>query len=91
MLRNVGNFFSRIPKQFDASLDLAQPMEDEARTQQLESLFKDFVVPFSEKALTTHGINKLVETEELYLLPAVKEELEKLEHARKLYQAPTRG
>lgn len=50
LLRNVGNFFSRTPKQFDGALDLEQQMEDEARTQQSESLFQDCVVPFSEKA-----------------------------------------
>ena len=78
LLRNVGDFFSRTPKQFEAALDLEQQMEDVERTQKLESLFQDFVVPFSEKALTMHGIEKLVKNEELYLLPAVKEELEKL-------------
>lgn len=84
LLRNVGDFFSRTPKQFDTALDLEQEMEDGERTQKLESLFQDFVVPFSEKALTIHGINELIEKEELYLLPAVKEELEKLKAAGKL-------
>ena len=78
MLRNVGDFFRRTPKQFDAALDLEQQMEDVERTQSLESLFQDFVVSFSEKALTMQGIEELVRNEELYLLPAVKEELEKL-------------
>jgi hypothetical protein len=78
LLRNVGDFSTRTPKQFDAALDLEQQMEDVERTQSLESLFQDFVVPFSEKALTMHGIEELVKNEELYLLPAVKEELEKL-------------
>jgi hypothetical protein len=84
LLRNVGNFCSRTPKQFDAALDLEQEMEDAERTQRLESLFQDFVAPFSEKALTIHGINELIEKEELYLLPAVKEELAKLKSAGKL-------
>jgi hypothetical protein len=78
LLRDVGDFFSRTPKQFDAALDLEQQMEDVERTQSLESLFQDFVVPFSEKALTMRGIEELVQNEELSLLPAVKEELEKL-------------
>jgi hypothetical protein len=78
LLRNVGDFSSRTPKQFDAALDLEQQIEDVERTQSLESLFQDFVVPFSEKALTMRGIEELVKNKELYLLPAVKEELEKL-------------
>jgi hypothetical protein len=78
LLRDVGDFSTRTPKQFDAALDLEQQMENEERIQKLESLFQDFVVPFSEKALTIHGINELIEKRELYLLPAVKEELEKL-------------
>lgn len=78
LLRNVGDFFSRTPKKFEAALDLEHQMGDEKRIQSLESLFQDFVVPFSEKALTIHEINELIEKEELYLLPAVKEELEKL-------------
>jgi hypothetical protein len=77
-LRDVGDFSNRTPKQFDAALDLEQKMEDETRTLQLEFLFQDFVIPFSEKTLTMHEINELVETGELYLLPAIKEELEKL-------------
>ncbi|MDE3046707.1 MAG: DUF4304 domain-containing protein [Verrucomicrobiota bacterium] len=78
LLRDIGDIFRGEPKEFEAALNLEQQMEDEERTQKLESLFQNFIVPFSEKALTKHGIYELAEKEEIYLLPAVKEELEKL-------------
>jgi len=79
LLRDIGDVFRREPKEFEAALNLEQQMEDEERKQKLESLFKDFLIPFSEKVLTIHGIKDLAKKGEIYLLPAVKEELEKLE------------
>lgn len=84
LLKDIGHVFRGEPKEFEAALNLEQKMGDEERTQKLESLFQDFIVPFSEKALTKLGINELAEKGEIYLLPAVKEELEKLKSTEKL-------
>ncbi len=78
LLRDIGHIFRGEPKEFETALNLEQKMGDEERTQKLESLFQEFIIPFSEKALTMHGINELAEKGEIYLLPAVKRELEKL-------------
>jgi hypothetical protein len=76
--REIGNIFIGEPREFTTALDLETLMDVKDREQKLQSLFKDFLVPFSEKALTKQGINELAEHGEIDLLPAVKEELEKL-------------
>jgi len=78
LLRDIGHIFRGEPKEFETALNLEQEMGDEERTQKLESLFQDFIIPFSKKALTKNSINELAKKGEIYLLPAVKIELEKL-------------
>ncbi len=77
--KEIGNIDRGEPKIFENALNLEFPMDDTAREMELQALFHDFLVPFSEKALTKHGIHELAEQGEIALLPAVKEELEKLE------------
>ena len=50
-------------------------MDDDKRKEKLEQLFSEFIVPFSDKALSKSGIRELAEKGEITLLPAVKEEL----------------
>jgi hypothetical protein len=76
--KEIGNIDRGEPKRFENALNLEFPMDDTAREMELEALFHDFLVPFSEKALTKRGIHELVEQGEIALLPAVKEELERL-------------
>lgn len=76
--KEIGNIFIGEPREFKMALDLENLMDIKEREQKLHSLFKDFLIPFSEKALTKDGINELAEKGEIDLLPAVKEELEKL-------------
>ena len=56
-------------------LDFDEPMDDDKRKEKLEQLFSEFIVPFSDKALSKSGIRELAEKGEITLLPAVKEEL----------------
>jgi len=76
--REIGDIFIGEPREFKTALDLEILMDVKEREQKLQSLFKDFLVPFSEKTLTKHGINELSEQGEIDLLLPVKEELEKL-------------
>lgn len=76
--KEVGNIDRGEPKRFENALNLEFPMDDTTREMELQALFQDFLVPFSEKALTKRGIHELAEQGEIALLPAVKEELEKL-------------
>ena len=59
-----------------AILDFDEPMDDEKRKAQLEKLFREFIVPFTDKALSKSGIRELAEKGEVFLLPAVKQQLE---------------
>lgn len=81
--KEIGNIFRGEPKEFKEALDLEILMDLKEREQKLHSLFKDFLVPFSEKALTQQGIYELAEKGEIHLLPAVKEELERLKSSEK--------
>jgi len=76
--KEIGNIHRGEPKIFENALNLEFPMDDAAREMELQALFHDFLVPFSEKALIKHGIYELAEQGEIALLPAVKEELERL-------------
>jgi hypothetical protein len=76
--KEIGNVFIGEPREFSTALDLETLMDIKEREQKLQSLFKDFLVPFSKKALTKQGINELAEQGEIDLLPAVKEELGRL-------------
>jgi hypothetical protein len=73
--RDIGNIFTRQPPEYKSVFDFDEPMDDEKRKEKLEQLFSKFIVPFSDKALSTSGIRELAEKGEITLLPAVKEEL----------------
>lgn len=55
--------------------DFDELMDDERRKEKLEKLFKNRIVPFTNKTLTKSGIIELARSGELSLLPAVKKEL----------------
>ncbi len=75
LLRNPGTIFRRQPNDFDAALDLSALMSNPERKEKIEALFKDFLVPFAEKALTLSGLKELAKKNEIFLLPRVKERL----------------
>ena len=77
--KEIGNIDRGEPKRFENALNLELLMNESERETKLKELFYDFLVPFSEKALTKHGIHELVEQGEISLLPAVKKELTRLE------------
>lgn len=55
--------------EFDTSIG------EEKRNEDLAKLFSEFIVPFTDKALSKSGIRELADKGEITLLPAVKEEL----------------
>jgi hypothetical protein len=65
---------SENPEYKDA-LDLDISMDDNSRIEQLGNLFQRQIMPFMDKALSKIGIAELAQNNEIYLLPAVKEEL----------------
>ncbi|WP_209404964.1 hypothetical protein [Pseudozobellia sp. WGM2] len=50
-------------------------MEETKRKDFLDNLFKEFIVPFTTKALSRSGIIQLAKVGEVTLLAAVEEEL----------------
>lgn len=79
LLKNdIGDIFKRQPLEFNSILDLDNSIEDENRLEQLEKLFNNFIMPLVNKGLSRNGIRDLASKEEIYLLPAVKKELDRL-------------
>jgi len=61
---------------YKAVFDFDEPMDENIRKERLEELFKNHIVPFTNKTLIKSGIRELAEKGEIFLLPAIKEELE---------------
>jgi hypothetical protein len=74
-----GNIFVRQPKEYDVIFDLESPLSDDERRQKLESLFTNYIVPFTGKALHKTGIYDLGQNGEINLRPEVKMELDRIE------------
>jgi hypothetical protein len=75
---DVGHIFRREPKEFSTALDLENDLADTDREESLTKLFTEFLEPFSQRASTPKGIAQLAKAEEIFLLPAVKQELKEL-------------
>jgi hypothetical protein len=75
LLKDMGDFFRRQPKEYEDALNFDVAMDDKTRIQKFESLFANFLIPFGNKALTRDGIKELISQGEIALLPAVKKEL----------------
>ena len=76
--RLVGVFNTNVPNQFKDVFRLDNLMEDSMRTELLKSLFTDFLVPLSDKALTINGIKELIKSGELIMFPDHKVELNRM-------------
>jgi len=72
-----GDIFLRHPDNYSNLLDLDAPFSDIDRKAGLRNMFNDFIVPFSNKSSTKEGIKELHKNEQLFILPAVNEELGK--------------
>ncbi|HWZ03837.1 MAG TPA: DUF4304 domain-containing protein [Mucilaginibacter sp.] len=73
--RNGGNIFRGEPPQYKDVFDFDTLIDDDRRKQRLEELFSEFMNPFIDKALSKSGIKELADKDQIFLLPAVKEEL----------------
>lgn len=73
--KDIGDVFTRQPSEYRAVFDFDEPMDDEKRKIGLAKLFSNFIVPFTDKALSKAGIKELADKGKINLLPAVKEEL----------------
>lgn len=72
----MGDVFTRQPLEYNKSVfDFNEPMVDEKQKEKLKQLFNEFIVPFTDKALSKSGIKGLADRRETTLLPAIQEEL----------------
>ena len=76
----TSDILKRQPNEYNDVFDLEVPLDDAFRKEKIEELFVNFIVPFTNKALSRKQILDLEKTNELVLLSSVKEELEKLEN-----------
>jgi hypothetical protein len=72
---SMGHINAGETQEYKDVLDFDKSMDDIKRQEQLEILFKNQIVPFTEKAMTREGIIGLFQKEELFLLPAIRQEL----------------
>lgn len=73
--KDTGDVFRRHPQEYKNVFDLDAMMEDVNRREGLKSLFSDFIVPFTNEALTRAGIKRLAKQGLVFLLPLIKEQL----------------
>ncbi len=73
--KDTGDIFRRQPPEYKSVFDFDEPMDDVRRKESIGKLFSDFILPFTDKALSKPGIRELAEKGEIFLLPAVKIEL----------------
>ncbi len=74
LLRNVGNIFTRQPKEYDEVFDLDSPMVTDFRKHRLEDLFREYITPYANQMLSRAGIVEYAKNGG-FLLPAIKKEL----------------
>jgi hypothetical protein len=73
--KHTGDIFTRQPNNYKDVFDFDTSMDDDKRKQRLEELFREFIKPFTDKALSRKGLKELEAQEKVFLLPAVKAEL----------------
>lgn len=76
LVKDTGDIFRRQSKDYDDAFDLDSSINDVERKLRLDTLFNEFINPFTKDALTKNGIRDLAHKGEIYLLPAVKKDLE---------------
>ncbi|MFC7526756.1 DUF4304 domain-containing protein [Parapedobacter sp. GCM10030251] len=72
---SMGHITANETPEYKAVLDFDESMEDNIRIERLKKLFNSHILPFTNRALSKAGIKELADKGEVFLLPAVKEEL----------------
>ncbi len=75
---SLGHVNANETDEYRSIFNFDQPLNDSLRIERLKELFKNHIVPFTTKTSTRLGIKKLVSSGEIFILPLLKEELEKL-------------
>lgn len=75
---SLGDVNSNETSKYKDVLDFDKAMDDTRRKEETQELFRNHIVPFVNNTLTRAGILEMSENGNIFLLPAVKKELEKL-------------
>ena len=75
MKKDTGDVFLRPSERYTRVLDLGQPMSSVQRHALLDALFREFLNPTAADALSREGLILLDSRGAIYLLPAVRQEL----------------
>lgn len=75
MRSSLGHITANETPEYKNILDFDERMEDDIRRECLDKLFADHIVPFTDRALSRGGIMELANEGEVFILPAVKQEL----------------
>lgn len=73
--KDTGDIFKRQPPEFNDVLAFDSPVDDQNRKERLAKLFSEFIVPFTNKALSRQGLKEFANDGLVFLLPTVKAEL----------------
>ena len=76
--RDMGDVYNHPPNFYLPIFDLEEELTDESRLVLLDACFNDFIIPYSEKNLSVSGIRECAASGELLLLPAVRDEIDRL-------------
>ncbi len=76
----TSEIFGRQPNEYNDVFNLDSSLDDAFREKELKKLFINFIVPFTNKALSRKQTLDLEKNNALFLLSSVKEELKKLEN-----------
>ena len=75
---DMGNMFRRPPNRFSDYLKFGEEVNSVEMNSFIEKMFTDFVIPFTNSALTKTGIKELYQKGEIAIPPVVVKELEML-------------
>ncbi len=78
MKSSLGHVDAREPPEYRSVFDFDEFVDDEIRRNLLEKLFREYIVPFTDRVLTRSGVRELSSKGEVFLLPAVKKEIDRL-------------
>jgi hypothetical protein len=81
---DIGDIFRRQPHSYDDVFRLDNHMNENERKSGLDELFNLFILSFASKALSRQGIKQLEGTGEVFILPAVKAQLEKMDGSKRI-------
>lgn len=72
MSRIIGHVNSSEPKKYMDALNLDNQIQDADRKNKIELVFSEHIHPFTEKALTKHGIKTLLDEGAIFLPPSIQ-------------------